>query len=360
MKTIETKKMQETAVLMSASFDSLEKQEVSLIELERLAETAGVLVVGKLMQKIKEITPGTYMGTGKVEELAVLVQETGADMVIFDDELTGSQARNIADIVQVKVIDRSTLILDIFAMRAQTNEGKMQVELAQLKYRVPRLGAISFESGRFGSGGVGSRGPGETKLEMNKRAIREKIVFLEKEIKNLALQRENRRKQRMESGVKKVAIVGYTNAGKSTLFNTITKAGIYADDKLFATLDTTTRSLFLEAGKQVVITDTVGFINKLPHAFINAFASTLEESVLADLIVHVVDLANPQYERQMEVVNQVLSDLGANNIPTIVAYNKADMIHVVPKLDENSLLISALKNKGLDDLKQMMIKKMFE
>lgn len=358
MKANSTEIVQETAVLICASFDATAAQEASMIELERLAETAGVKVVGKLFQRIKEITPATYMGTGKVEELALLVQETAADMVIFDDELTGSQTRNLIELVQVKVIDRSTLILDIFAQRAQTNEGKMQVELAQQKYRLPRLGAFSQDSGRFG-GGVGMRGPGETKLEINRRAVKESITRLEKELAKLATQRETRRKMRMESGVKKIAIVGYTNSGKSTLFNCITKAGIYADDKLFATLDTTTRGLYLEANKQVVITDTVGFIHKLPHGFIKAFASTLEESVMADVIVHVVDRSNPHYALQMEVVQKVLADLKANDVPMIVAYNKFDLVKTPIGLNENELAISALQNTNIDKLKQKLIEVLF-
>ncbi|MFA6860392.1 MAG: GTPase HflX [Clostridia bacterium] len=351
----ETKIETEKAILMCASFDSQKEQESSVVELERLAETAGVKVVGKMFQRIKDIVPATFMGQGKIQELAQMVEDTGADVVIFDDELSGSQTRNISDLVKVKVIDRSTLILDIFAMRATSNEGKMQVELAQLKYRMPRLGSFGGgEGGRYG-GGVGMRGPGETKLEVNRRVVKDNIAKLEKEIEKLDAQRKIRRKARIESGVKKVAIVGYTNAGKSTLFNCITKAGIYADDKLFATLDTTTRSLYLDEGKQVVITDTVGFINKLPHEFIKAFASTLEESVMADVIVHVVDISNPEYQKQMEVVDNVLINLGASNIPVIVAINKTDAVASLPARKDNEVFISAKNNIGIDVLKGKIV-----
>lgn len=355
-----TQESVEKAVLVGVSFDkTIVDIESNLAELKGLAKTAGLEVVGFLFQNIKENTPATLIGKGKVEEVANAVKELGADVVILDCELTGSQINNLQAAVNCKVIDRSMLILDIFAGRATSNEGRLQVQLAQLKYTLPRISGISGTSGRFGSGGVGMRGPGETKLELDRRVIKENVYKLEKQIEKLKEQRYLRKQNRARNSVKSVAIVGYTNAGKSTLMNLITKAGIYADDKLFATLDTTTRSLWLDNGKEILLTDTVGFIDKLPHAFIDAFSATLEEAAGADLLLHVVDITNPEYKNQMDVVNKVLKDLGAENIPQIVVYNKIDKNDNVFEVPQGVLCISAKKNMGIDNLKLEIQNRLF-
>lgn len=350
-----TKQEQESAILVGVIYRNKEDVNAQLKELERLAETAGVKVLGKTYQLIREVTPATLIGEGKVQEVLELLKQTGANLVIFDEELSGSQAKNLSEIFDCKVIDRITLILDIFAGRAISNEGKLQVQLAQLKYNLPRLASIQGTSGRFGSGGVGMRGPGETKLELNKRIAQDNILKLEKEIAKIKQAREVQKKNRNTSGVFKVAIVGYTNAGKSTLLNLISKAGIYADDKLFATLDTTSRNVYLDYGKKIVLTDTVGFISKLPHNLVDAFASTLEEAKDADLILHVIDASNADYTKQIEVVEEVLKQ---NNItaPIIKVYNKCDMVQDTTDFD--GVCISAKKNIGIDVLKQEIINKM--
>ena len=359
-KTFGTQEQIEKALLVGVSFDkTVTDIEGNLAELKGLAKTAGLEVVGYVFQNIKENTPATLIGKGKVEEVAMAVKDTEADVVILDCELTGSQINNLQNAVNCKVIDRSMLILDIFAGRATSNEGRLQVQLAQLKYTLPRISGISGTSGRFGSGGVGMRGPGETKLELDRRVIKESVYKLEKQIEKLKEQRYLRKANRTKNSVKSVAIVGYTNAGKSTLMNLITKAGIYADDKLFATLDTTTRSLWLDNGKEILLTDTVGFIDKLPHAFIDAFSATLEEAAGADLLLHVVDITNPDYKNQMEVVNKVLKDLGAENLPQIIVYNKIDKNNNIFEVPAEVLCISAKKNLGIEKLKQTIQEKLF-
>ena len=350
-----TQKEQEKAILVGIIYRNKEDVNSQLKELERLAETAGVCVLGKTYQLIREVTPATLIGEGKVEEVKNLVQESGASLVIFDDELSGSQAKNLSEIFDCKVIDRITLILDIFAGRAISNEGKLQVELAQLKYNLPRLSSIQGTSGRFGSGGVGMRGPGETKLELNKRIAQDNILKLEKEIEKIKKNREVQKKNRNTSGIFKVAIVGYTNAGKSTLLNLISKAGIYADDKLFATLDTTSRNVFLDYNKRIVLTDTVGFISKLPHNLVDAFSSTLEEAKDANLILHVIDSSNVDYLKQIEVVEEVLKQ-NQINAPIIKVYNKCDLVENENFTD--GICISAKKNIGIDKLKQAIMDKM--
>lgn len=351
-----TEQKKELAFLIGVTFRSNISFEEDLKELTRLAETAGLEVVGQDGQYIREITPATLLGSGKLEEIKEKIKSLNANVVIVDYELSGSQASNISEILGVKVIDRMALILDIFAQRATSNEGMLQVELAQLKYTLPRLNQIQGTSGRFGSAGVGMRGPGETKLETDRRAIRLKIQKLEKEIEKIKSQRDLKRQKRSTSGKKKVAIVGYTNSGKSTLLNAISKAGIYADDKLFATLETTSRNVWLGEDKQIILTDTVGFINKLPHMLVDAFASTLEEALDADLILHVVDISNPAYKEQIKVVNQTLKEIGAENIPEIIAYNKCDKIHEEIILKENEIYISAKTGKNLDNLKELIKK----
>lgn len=362
-----TDKLKEKAVLFGLSLSQKDDGYFSMKELERLSETANVEVLSKLFQKAKEITPATYIGTGKAEELKELVMSTGANIAICDNELSGSQVNNLSEILGVKVIDRTTLILDIFAKHATTNEGKLQVELAMLKYYLPRLSGIAGTSGRFGSGGVGMRGPGETKLELDKRKIRDQILKLEKEIEKIKQERDLRRKNRTNTGIKKVAIVGYTNAGKSTLMNVITKANIYADDKLFATLDTTTRQLWLAPKCEIVLTDTVGFINKLPHSFVDAFSATLEEVTYSDLILHVIDLTDKHLDIHKEVVLNELKNLNAINIPRITIYNKTDILTTEEKIrlrnsgliEPDAIFISAKNNENTEILKNAILEKLF-
>ena len=363
-----TEKIKEKAVLFGISLHSKDDGTFSMKELERLAETANVEVLGELFQKAKEITPATLIGSGKAEELKELVDRLGANLAICDNELSGSQVNNLTEILGVKVIDRTTLILDIFAKHATTNEGKLQVELAMLKYYMPRLSGIAGTSGRFGSGGVGMRGPGETKLELDRRKIRDQIIKLEKEIKKIKDERDLRRKNRTNTGIKKVAIVGYTNAGKSTLMNIITKANIYADDKLFATLDTTTRQLWLAPRCEIVLTDTVGFINNLPHTFVDAFSATLEEVAYADLILHVIDLTDKNLEIHKEVVLNELKNINAYNIPRLTIYNKMDVLTTEEKIrlrnsdiiEKDAIFISAKQNENIEKIKEAILNKLFE
>ena len=360
-KLISTEKIKEKAIIVGIAFNKTNYNfDLNLSELESLCFTAGLEVVGSTYQNIKEVNPSTLIGSGKVEEILNLVKELNADVVVLDAELTGAQANNLMDELKVKVIDRSMLILDIFAGRATTNEGRLQVKLAQLKYTLPRLSSISNSSGRFGSGGVGMRGPGETKLETDKRAIKENILKLEKEIKKLKENRQIQKSKRQKSQIKQVAIVGYTNAGKSTLMNTITKAGIYADNLLFATLDTTSRNVYLGENKQIVLTDTVGFVNKLPHAFIQAFNATLEDTIEADLLIHVVDVSNPNFKEQIEVVDSVLKEIHADNIPQILVYNKIDKLSKPFEVPNGAILISAKNNVGVENLKDRIIQVLFK
>lgn len=362
-----TEKIKEKAVLFGLSLSQKDDGYFSMKELERLAETADVEVLAKLFQKAKEITPATYIGTGKAEELKQLVESTGANLAICDNELSGSQVNNLTEILGVKVIDRTTLILDIFAKHATTNEGKLQVELAMLKYYLPRLSGIAGTSGRFGSGGVGMRGPGETKLELDKRKIRDQILKLEKEIDKIKQERDLRRKNRSNTGIKKVSIVGYTNAGKSTLMNVITKANIYADDKLFATLDTTTRHLWLAPKCEIVLTDTVGFINKLPHSFVDAFSATLEEVTYSDLILHVIDVTDKHLDVHKEVVLNELKELNAYDIPRITIYNKVDILTTEEKIrmrnseliEPDAIFVSAKHNENTELIKNAILEKLF-
>ncbi len=362
-----TEKIKEKAVLFGLSLSQKDDGYFSMKELERLAKTADVEVLAKLFQKAKEITPATYIGTGKAEELKQLVESTGANLAICDNELSGSQVNNLTEILGVKVIDRTTLILDIFAKHATTNEGKLQVELAMLKYYLPRLSGIAGTSGRFGSGGVGMRGPGETKLELDKRKIRDQILKLEKEIDKIKQERDLRRKNRSNTGVKKVSIVGYTNAGKSTLMNVITKANIYADDKLFATLDTTSRQLWLAPKCEIVLTDTVGFINKLPHSFVDAFSATLEEVTYSDLILHVIDVTDKHLDVHKEVVLNELKELNAYDIPRITIYNKVDILTTEEKIrmrnsgliEPDAIFVSAKHNENTELIKNAILEKLF-
>ncbi len=322
----------------------------SIDELEELVKTAGGEVVCTVIQNKADLEAATYMGIGKLEELKEASQMLEADTVVFDDELSPMQLRNISDFLGVKVIDRSMLILDIFAMRAKSGEGKLQVELAQLKYRLPRLRGMGTEMSRTG-GGIGTRGPGETRLETDRRHIHRRITSLEAELKEMKKHRELIRARRKKDGVITAALVGYTNAGKSTLLNALTDAGVFAEDKLFATLDPTSRAIELEDRRMILLVDTVGFIRKLPHHLIEAFKSTLEEAVVADILLHVIDASAPNYRHNIEVVESVLSDIGAVGKPVIAVFNKCDVSGSEPECRyENSVCISAKKKENMDGL----------
>lgn len=324
--------------------------EESIRELGFLADTAGGVVVGEMIQNRPDIENATYMGEGKLEELKNAVSDLEADMVVFDDELSPMQTRNITDFLGVKVLDRSMLILDIFAMRARSGEGKLQVELAQMKYRLPRLRGFGAEMSRTGAG-IGTRGPGETRLESDRRHIHRRIGALEAEIKELKKHRGLIRDRRKKDGVITAALVGYTNAGKSTLLNTLTDAQVFAEDKLFATLDPTSRAITLDDNRRILLVDTVGFIRKLPHHLIEAFKSTLEEAVVADILLHVIDASCPEMDNQMTVVTQVLSDIGASGKPVINVFNKCDRLDMYPSADGcQNIYISAKQRKNIDKL----------
>ena len=327
-----TDDVHEKVILVGIALNRIEETQSSLDELGDLAATAGASVLGRLIQNREAPHPGTYLGKGKIEELSIMIKELGADGVICDDELSPAQMANLSEALDVKVMDRTLLILDIFAQRASTREGKIQVELALLRYRATRLVGFGRAMSRLG-GGIGTRGPGETKLEMDRRLIKERISYLKKELAEVVAHREVARKQRSKNPVPVAAIVGYTNAGKSTLLNTLTNAGVLEEDKLFATLDPTTRSLVLESGQQILLTDTVGFIRKLPHHLINAFRSTLEEARYADMIIHMVDASNPQMETQMQVVYDTLRQLDITDKTVITAFNKMDVVRAQKTAD---------------------------
>ena len=322
----------------------------TLEELKALADTAGVNVVHIERQRKRPIDNGTYIGSGKADELRLIGSATEADVFIFDDELTAIQIRNLESILGAPVIDRTMLILDIFATRATTREGKLQVELSQLKYRLPRLLGVGVAMSRQGASGVGMRGPGEKKLEIDRRRIRRRIFELEQELKEIEKQRSVRRSVREKSETPIVALVGYTNAGKSTLLNVLSESDVLAEDKLFATLDPVVRSITLPNGTPCLLSDTVGFINKLPHELVEAFKSTLEEVRNADLILHVVDASCPYYEVQMRVTEQVLESLGAADTPVIEVYNKCDLNTAIPRTRERAVAISAKTGMGIDAL----------
>lgn len=323
--------------------------EESMRELEELVKTAGGEVVCEVIQNKSDIEPGTYMGEGKLEEIRIAADDLSVDCVVFDDELSPIQLRNISEILGVKVLDRSMLILDIFAMRAKSGEGKIQVELAQLKYRLPRLRGLGVQMSRTGAG-IGTRGPGETKLETDRRHIHKRIQALSEELEDIKKHRELLRSRRKKDGVVSVALVGYTNAGKSTLLNALTDAGVFAEDKLFATLDPTSRAVELSDGRKILLVDTVGFIRKLPHHLVEAFKSTLEEAVVADVLLHITDVSNPEYKNQIIVVNDVLKDIGADNKPEIMVYNKCDKADQEELTGCDGVFISAKKKLGLDKL----------
>ena len=350
---IELKQEAERVMLVGVSLPGQEDVEKSLDELAELASTAGAETVGRITQARDQIHPGTYIGKGKVEELKDLIWELEATGIICDDELSPIQMKNLQDELDIKVMDRTLVILDIFAGRASTNEGKIQVELAQLKYRATRLTGFGVSLSRLG-GGIGTRGPGEKKLEIDRRLIKNRIAQLNRELADVKRHREVTREQRSKSKIPVAAIVGYTNAGKSTLLNTLTGAGILAEDKLFATLDPTTRSLKLPSRQEILLTDTVGFIRKLPHHLIEAFRSTLEEAKYADMILHVVDASNPQMDEQMFTVYETLQNLGVKDKPVITVFNKQDKVtesQIIRDFKADyTVKISAKKGTGLDEL----------
>lgn len=347
----------ERVILVGVSEQDGDDAEDSLAELAELVKTAGASVAGTLIQKRELIHPGTYVGTGKVAEIAELLEHTGATGIVCDDELSPAQLKNLETMLNTKVMDRTLIILDIFAARATTSEGKIQVELAQLKYRLSRLTGLGRSMSRLG-GGIGTRGPGEKKLEIDRRLINDRIAQLNRELKEVVKHREIARAKRERNAVPVVAIVGYTNAGKSTLLNHLTDAEVLEEDKLFATLDPTTRMLELEGHQQVLLTDTVGFIRKLPHHLIEAFKSTLEEAKYADYIIHVVDASNPQRDKQMYIVYETLDHLGVKNKKILTLFNKIDIRTDDDPLQDfradHILQISAAENAGLDAVKDVL------
>lgn len=369
---------EQRAILVKVSLKQKENIDSDLDELESLAKTAGIVVVDRLSQFRGKPDSTYFIGKGKIDLLKEMIQLTEANLVIFDNELSGSKISNISNALNVKIIDRSMLILDIFAGRARTNEGKLQVELAQLKYSLPRLSSLLESSGRFG-GGVGMRGPGETKLELNRRIVEQNIQKKTEELRKLKQIRALNRESRIKNSKPTISIVGYTNSGKSTLLNLLAKSDVYVKNELFATLDTTTRNVYLGDGKEVLMTDTVGFINNLPHEFIEAFASTLEECVYSNLILHVVDISNPNFKEHIAVTNKVLLGLGCTS-PVIMVFNKCDNLKIrdsrnvlinddniykdemldLVKRDfagQDIAFVSARTDEGVDKLKSIILKK---
>lgn len=356
MQFYDFKEIQERVILIGVQTDAEEDVEASLDELEELAQTAGAETAAKVIQNRESVHPGTYIGRGKIQEVKNLLAVLDANGIICDDELSPSQMNNLERELECKVMDRTLLILDIFAGRAVTSEGKIQVELAQLRYRSARLVGLRDSLSRLG-GGIGTRGPGEKKLETDRRLIRTRISALKAELVQVEKHRELIRGNRSRGTLKTAAIVGYTNAGKSTLLNTLTGAEILAEDKLFATLDPTTRVLELDDGQQILLTDTVGFIRKLPHHLVEAFKSTLEEAKYADYIIHVVDASNPQAEMQMEVVYKTLQELGAAGKKVITLFNKQDLVLESELRDPHADQIvkcSAKTGRGLGELKEAL------
>lgn len=349
---IPTSEIKEKFILVGVETGK-DRMEESLTELEELLETAGGETVGRVIQNLESINKATYVGKGKVDEIRELAEELGADGIVCDDELSPAQLSNLKDELDIKVLDRTLVILDIFAAHAQTSEGKLQVEMAQLKYRSSRLTGLGKNLSRLG-GGIGTRGPGESKLESDRRAIRERVSQLRSEIEKVESSRETLRKHRMSDGIPVIAIVGYTNAGKSTFLNKITDAGILSEDKLFATLDPTTRNLKIPDGEEVLFTDTVGFISKLPHNLVDAFKSTLEEAKYADLILHVADASNPEVDEQMKVVYRTLEELKVTGKPVVTFLNKQDKLEeerIIKDIKADAVVKGSAKTgEGIDEL----------
>ena len=355
---ISTEEKKEKFILVAVSISAEKETQSSLDELEELVYTAGAKSVGRLVQNRERIHAVTYLGKGKLEELKEMLLYMEADGVLCDDELSPAQLRNLERILDTKIVDRTMLILDIFAKRASTGEGKIQVELAQLKYAAVRLVGLRSSLSRLG-GGIGTRGPGEKKIELDRRLIHNRISVLKEELREVKKQRDIRRKSRKDNFV--IAIVGYTNAGKSTFLNKLTGADVLAEDKLFATLDPTTRKLKLPSGNEVLLTDTVGFIRKLPHHLIEAFKSTLEEAKYADLIVHMIDASNPEADTQMLIVYNTLRELGIEDKEVVSLYNKIDIMPedtILPRdfHAEHTLKISAKTGEGLEEFKELVDK----
>jgi len=361
---IENKEEKERVILVGVCVSDGDDTEVSLKELAELVKTAGAETAEVVIQNREAVHPGTYVGKGKIEEIGMLLALHDADGIVCDDELSPAQMKNLEDALQCKVMDRTMVILDIFAQHARTGEGKLQVELAQLKYRATRLIGSYSAMSRIGggaagaSGGIGTRGPGEKKLEVDRRLIKARIAQLNRELEQVKKNREVARAMRERNRTSVIAIVGYTNAGKSTLLNTLTDAGVLEENKLFATLDTTTRILKLESKEQVLLTDTVGFIRKLPHHLVDAFRSTLEEAKYADMILHVVDASNPDMDGQMHIVYETLRNLGVKDKPVITAFNKQDLVtepEACRDLKADRVVkISAKKGTGLPELLEII------
>ena len=353
----ENRELQERVILVGVSQQDGDDTFDSITELEELVRTAGARAVATVIQNRQLIHPGTYVGTGKVEEIRQMILTEDATGIVCDDELSPAQLKNLEDLLHTKVMDRTLIILDIFAARASTSEGKIQVEMAQLKYRMTRLIGMGRSMSRLG-GGIGTRGPGEKKLEIDRRLIKNRIAQLNRELNEVRRHREITRNQRNKSHMPVAAIVGYTNAGKSTLLNQLTDAGVLEEDKLFATLDPTTRVLELAGHQQILLTDTVGFIRKLPHHLIDAFKSTLEEAKYADFIIHVVDASNPQAEKQMHIVYETLQNLGVTGKKVITLFNKQDKAASnEPMRDgraDQTLRISAKNGQGLEQVKELL------
>jgi GTP-binding protein HflX len=358
---IENKEVEERLILVGIAVDSTDFVTISLDELQELIYTAGANMVGRVIQNREAPHPGTYLGSGKLAELRELIEQTGATGIVCDDELSPAQIRNMEDILDTKIMDRTLVILDIFAKRASTHEGKIQVELAQLRYRATRLVGMRRSLSRLG-GGIGTRGPGEKKLEVDRRLIQKRIGQLKAELKNVEMHRDITRQKRSQNSVPVVALVGYTNAGKSTLFNYLTDAGVLEEDKLFATLDPAVRQIELEDGQQVLLTDTVGFIHKLPHHLVEAFRSTLEEAKYADIILHVVDCSSMQMELYMQVVYETLEQLGVGNKPIITVFNKTDLLEEEIILKdhraEHTVQISAKTGRNVETLLELIGKQL--
>lgn len=359
--------MRKRVIIVGININNKNNFEESIIELKNLCIACDMEVVGKVEQNLKKINPTFYMGSGKIEELQDLIEKTNAEIIVFNNELSASQIKNIEEEVKCSIIDRTALILDIFANRAKTREAKLQVEVARLQYELPRLIGANENLGRQ-SGGVGTknRGAGETKLELDRRRIEDRIASLNKELEILKYQRNTQKNKRKKSSIPNVALVGYTNAGKSSVMNVLVEKFINKEDKkvfeknmLFATLETYVRNIKLHNNKSFLLYDTVGFVGDLPHNLVKAFRSTLEEVCDADLLVHIIDISNPNYKNQIDVTNETLSQIGADNIPMIYVYNKIDLIDL-DKLDNNKILISAKRDIGIDRLIESICEKVFE